>query len=818
MVGVMIPKLSATTEISGQGIGRLSDALSCNVVHEVNGEYELKMKYPVTGLHYSELQNDRVLWADPDNFTEEQAFRIYRITRPLNNVVTVYARHIAYDMSGIVLNPFQASDLQTALMAIPGNCTPSCPFTFETTRSVTTPYRVKAPSVLWSMCGGTEGSLLDVYGGEWDFNNFTATLKTRLGTDRGFSVRYGRNLTQLEQDISIESTYKALYPFWYDEETGTLVKLDETYIEIPGAIGDRIQLVDFTGDFEEEPTKAQLRARAEAYIDRHKVGEPTVSWKIGFDLLAQSEEFKTVLEQVALGDAVTITYEPMDLVATSRVVKINYDVLMERYDSVTLGRVKQNLAAIVASTPQQIEKAVSSAKSALERAIDSSTDFIKHGTGYMRFIYNANGDLQEIVSLDDPDISQAKKVWRWNNGGFGYSSNGYNGTYGLAITQDGAIVADYITAGTMRANRVRAGLLIDEQNKNYWNLDTGELVIREGSINITTSSATSDRIVLDYTRNTAMIYPQGFEVRNKDENGDVMQKSLLQGTGLYFYDVGQTDVSRAYYGQWFWNLKDSNGTIRAHGGYNGITVYNSAGNVLSSYGENAIVGGTITGGGSGRNGGITLFNDADVRTVYFNGTSGGFDISNGTQSIAATAGGLFRMDNGSNKYTFLVWPDSNGAGRLVLGDGQSTKWRTELTNAWLVFRDPNDNQTMKLAAVPAETVLHASWVDPEGQLPSLVFSTDTIYVTSLGSFGYVQFELFINPGGGFSPGILYKIAELPAGQRPVRDMWQMIPDISGQTSCMIGMRANGDVCLYRWNTSLVWANSWIRAVIPYRFA
>lgn len=531
MVGAMIPKLSATTELNGQGIGRLSDALSCNVVHEVNGEYELKMKYPVTGIHYSELQNDRVIWAEPDNFTEEQAFRIYRITRPLNNVVTVYARHIAYDMSGIVLNPFQASDLQTALMAIPSNCTPSCPFTFETTRSVTTPYKVKAPSVLWSMCGGTEGSLLDVYGGEWDFNNFTATLKTRLGTDRGFSVRYGKNLTQLEQDISIESTYKALYPFWYDEETGTLVKLDETYIDIPGAIGDRIQLVDFTGDFEEEPTKAQLRARAEAYIDRHKVGEPTISWKIGFDLLAQSEEFKTVLEQVALGDAVTITYEPMDLVATSRVVKINYDVLMERYDSVTLGRVKQNLAAIVASTPQQIEKAVSSAKSALERAIDSSTDFIKHGTGYMRFIYNANGDLQEIVSLDDPDISEAKKVWRWNNGGFGYSSNGYNGTYGLAITQDGAIVADYITAGTMRANRVRAGLLIDEQNNNFWNLDTGELVIRDGSIDITTNSQSSDKISLSYGASKTMISPAGMHIGNTQLSRDVLwTREVFGGT------------------------------------------------------------------------------------------------------------------------------------------------------------------------------------------------------------------------------------------------------------------------------------------------
>lgn len=801
----MIPKLSETTELNGQGIGRLSDAISCRVVHEVNGEYELKMKYPVTGLHYEEIQNDRIIWAEPDNFTEEQAFRIYRITRPLNNVVSVYARHIAYDMSGIILNPFQASDLQTALMAIPGNCTPSCPFTFETTRSVTTPYRVKAPSVLWSMCGGTEGSLLDVYGGEWDFNNFTATLKTRLGTDRGFSVRYGKNLTQLEQDISIESTYKALYPFWYDEETGTLVKLDETYIEIPGAIGDRIQLVDFSGDFEEAPTKAQLRARAEAYIDRHKVGDPTVSWKIGFDLLAQSEEFKTVLEQVALGDAVTITYEPMDLVATSRVVKINYDVLMERYDSVTLGRVKQNLAAIVASTPQQIEKAVSSAKSALERAIDSSTDFIKHGTGYMRFIYNANGDLQEIVSLDDPDISQAQKVWRWNNGGFGYSSNGYNGTYGLAITQDGAIVADYITAGTMRANRVRAGLLIDEQNKNFWNLDTGELVIREGSINITTNSATADIIVLDYSTNSALIYPQGFEVQNKDANGDVVQKALYQGAGLYFFDVnGNTEVGR---------LAMSRG---------GLFVFSDSGQQVALYGQNANVSGSINVGNnltvqghiaSGSNeadGALLLYNTAGARTVYLNGAQGGFEVTNGTQSIAATAGGLFLMYNGTDKYTFLVWPDSNGAGRLVLGDGQSTKWRTELTNDGLVFRNASDNITAKYLAVPISHALTAS-------NPSIPMSTARIYVENFGSFGYAHFNLYISGGNDFTAGTSFKIATLPDDSRPNNNVSVLVPSIDGTNTCMVTIETNGDISLYRWTTGPgIWAAGWIRTVIPFR--
>lgn len=471
----MIPILSDSATLQGNGLGGLSDAIECVVTDEVNGEYELRMRYPVTGEHYAEIQNNLIIFAEPMALASAQPFRIYRITKPLNGVVTIYARHLAYDMSGIVVKPFSALSLTAALSAVPTYSVPSCPFTLTSTRTITSKMEIDEPRPLWTLLGGSAGSFLDVYGGEWEFNGYTATLKTKLGEDRGVVIRYGKNLTELENDSDLSSTYGGVFPYWYDEEEG-LVTITEGYVPVTGSIFTRILLLDCSSDFDEKPTEAQLRTKAQNYIDNNSVGSPKDSWKVSFAQLAQAGEYETqaLLEEVQLGDTVSVIYEALGVNASARVVKTEWDVLGEKYKAVTIGRVKQNLASILVGQNKETERAISQTKSALERAIASSTDFIKNGTGVMRFIYNADGDLMEIVSLDNADLSQAQSVWRWNQGGFGHSSTGYNGTYTTAITQDGQIVADFITAGTLSGNRVRTGLIEDEAGNNSWNLDTGE--------------------------------------------------------------------------------------------------------------------------------------------------------------------------------------------------------------------------------------------------------------------------------------------------------------------------------------------------------
>ena len=674
----MIPILSSTTTLTGNGLGRLSDALSCLVTHEINGMYELVMRYPVTGNIFSELANDCIIWADTDSYTQQQGFRIYRITRPLNGIVTVYARHLCYDMSGYVCPPYSKTSLTTALASLAASCVPSgCPFTFTSPRTVATAYKTATPMSLWQMMGGVAGSLLDVYGGEWDFNNYTATLRTTLGSDRGMSIRYSKNMTALEQDASIEAQYGGIFPYWYNSETGTLVTLPENYITVAGG-GSRVLCIDFSDEFQDAPTEAQLRNRATQYASANKVGEVAIQWKVEFVPLQKSEEYKNAaaLESVQLGDTVHVYYEPMNLNATARAVKTEYNVLLDRFETVTLGRVKQNLAKIVTQQKREIDHTIGLVKSTLEHAIDEATDFITNGAGYMRFIYNSNDELVEIVSLDNPDINNATNVWRWNNGGFGFSANGYGGPYTTAIYQSGsdagAIVADFITAGTLNANVIRAGILQDANGDNSWNLATGAFTITNGSVNITTNNDSTDKIELNGVGSSMLFGSYAIKMKNLVTNTDiaVLTSVFTQNDGAYRPSFRLTN-----------SLNGENSTLEPHH----LSIENS--------GDTKHINASI----------LNANPDVEIKsssgTVNLSSTTLTLTTSSATTTFSAgliqfTNSGTIAIYNGSSsKYGALIWPDGNGAGRLILGDGTSTKWRTELTNSGLVFRDNSNTVT-----------------------------------------------------------------------------------------------------------------------------
>lgn len=609
--------IAQTYPYTGNGLGGLPDALEAIVTHEINGQYELFLRYPVTGLHYDELISGRIIMAAPDDLTDEQPFRIYRITKPLNGIVSVYARHLCYDLQGIVVEPFTAGSLTEAFQIIPTKCTPTSPITLQTTRSVASGITLTEPRPMWKLLGGQEGSLLDVYGGEWDFDKDEATLVTTLGADRGVSIRYGKNMTEMEQDASIEACYSAVYPFWYDEESSTIVNLPEKTVAVAGAVvSNRVMVLDCSDDFDNQPTEQQLRDRANAYITANSIGNVKASWKISF-VDAQDLPF----DKVMLGDTLHVYYERLDVNATARAVKTEYDVLQGRYKAITVGRVKQNLAAIIVENQEKTESEFAKVKSDLETAVDDATDFIKNGAGYMRFIYNSADELQEIVSLDDPDITQATKVWRWNNGGFGFSSTGYNGTYDLAITQNGAIVADFITAGTLNANVIRAGILQDAAGKNSWNLQTGAFTITNGTINITTTSQTNDVIQFQYnewknkfspleykiintsTQRAIQIQAGGiFAYSNYVENGQNTLRTLIQDGMLHQYDGNGKERTYLEYGDIY--LKDASEVTRTH--------LNSQGHLLlaDSTGANRVA-------AYGTTGGLWLQKASDVNTSVF---------------------------------------------------------------------------------------------------------------------------------------------------------------------------------------------------------
>lgn len=353
---------------SSIGLGGLREALRCQVEWQANGPYELEMDYPVSGRRYAELKPRRIIYAGVGPDEDPQPFRIYRVTKPLLNVSTVYARHIAYDLMGYTLSPFAAESLADAVHQLQsGAVTAAHRFTIAAEKTSSTPITVSTPRSVWSMLGGQRGSLLDVYGGEWAFNGFTVTLCEQLGTDLGVTVRYGVNLQTLEQDENIASTWTAVHPYWHDETTGQTVTLAEGAISTGTFDYVRILVLDLSAEWAEAPTEDQLRARTKQYISDNKVGVPDVGLDVTFVPLDQTEEYKdrAFLNKIHKGDAVTVEFptaydpdtgEPTDFVlASARAVEYVWLPLDDRYERIRLGSVKANFAAAMAQVQKDVQ-------------------------------------------------------------------------------------------------------------------------------------------------------------------------------------------------------------------------------------------------------------------------------------------------------------------------------------------------------------------------------------------------------------------------------------------------------------------------------
>ena len=450
---------------TSNGLGALPDAASCTVTEERNGGYEVEMEYPLTGSHFSDIQKRRILYVKPNPYDDPQPFRIYSITKPINGIVTVHAAHLSYDTSGSIVKlfPADAGSASAAMSYLKNFSVPSTPFTFFTNVGKSGTMSVPKPSSIRSLLGGSDGSILDTFGGEYLFDKWNISLLESRGSNRGVTIRYGKNMTDLEQEENDTDFYTGVYPFWYSEsENGGLVTLsaNDGIVNAPGNY-DFVKIMpldlsseDFgkeTTDSEgytttiEKPTEAELLAAAQKYIANNKIGIPKVSLDVSFVMLAQTEEYKDFarLETVKLCDTVTVEFEKLGVKTTAKCIKTVYNVLTDKYDSIELGEPKSSLAETVSNQGTLIEEA--SDKSYMERAIQNATDIIMSGKlgGYVTVTKN------EIYIADNKDLDKAVKVWRWNSGGLGYSSSGKDGPFGTAMTSDGKIVADYISTGNL---------------------------------------------------------------------------------------------------------------------------------------------------------------------------------------------------------------------------------------------------------------------------------------------------------------------------------------------------------------------------------
>jgi phage minor structural protein len=480
----MIPVLfdSGEREFLTNGLGRLADALTCSVTEERNGIFELEMTYPVSGIHYKDIQKERIIYAVPSDGKAEQPFRIYKITKPFNGVTTVCARHVSYQLSFVPVKAdlTKATTAAQAFMLLKKDAIEPCNFDFWTDNTRTGAYTTPLPASLRSRLGGVAGSVLDNFGGEYEWDKWLVKLHAKRGRDTGKTIRYGKDLTDLKQEESIENTVTGVVPYWAKDNDGEtqIVTAAPVYTENASMFPYRRTVVlDLSSEWQEAPSTSELRARAASYMAANDYGVPSVNISISFVALWQSEEYKSVasLERLNLCDTVSVEFPELHVSAKAKVIKTVYDVLKERYSSIEIGNARSTLSDNIASANARMESQEKSSRAFLESAIKHATKLISGGLGgHVVFGLNADGEPDEILVMDTEDKATAVNVLRINLNGIGFSTTGYQGPFTTAWTIDSRFYADFITAGTLNGNLIKAGIITDQKGLNYWNMETGE--------------------------------------------------------------------------------------------------------------------------------------------------------------------------------------------------------------------------------------------------------------------------------------------------------------------------------------------------------
>ena len=344
----MIPILFEKTETSflSNGIGRLSDALSCVVTEERNGQYELKMVYPITGVHYSEITHSRIIFAQPAERKSNQAFRIYKIMKPSGGRVTILAQHISYQLTSIITSPFEGAGPSEAAAGMKSNASTTCPFTITTNITSATPFKIETPTSIRNAIGGMEGSFLELYGGEIEWDMYNVYINTARGSNRGKVVSYGKNITSMQQEENIDKVITGIYPYYNGDEYVELTEKILTVQTTEVYPYQRIQSLDMTKYFGDVPSEAELRTRAQEYLTKNTLGVPRLTIKAAF---IDDENHVPV----NLCDTVTVYYAPLGVSIQAEVVKLEYNVLLERYETMTVGSVQDSILDAVITTDKK---------------------------------------------------------------------------------------------------------------------------------------------------------------------------------------------------------------------------------------------------------------------------------------------------------------------------------------------------------------------------------------------------------------------------------------------------------------------------------
>jgi len=406
------------------GLGEI-DATKALVTRERNGNYTLYIEYPASGRLASVFKNDMRIKSDAGLRTKNQTFYISRILKSSKGIIKIYAKHISHLTEFMAIrNKMIVNGTASSALSIWASNTLGG-VRFDTWSDITTSNQTS-----WDIAnvknarealGGREGSILDVWGGEFEFDNTTIRLHKQLGRKSPIVLEYGRNILSAEDEQDIEATYTSIYPYatYTPESTGSTdgrteaitVELPEKYIDSKyvGLYNERrVEIVDFSSSFKEKevPTAEKLKSLANAYIINNNVGLPKINTKIEYVDLSKAQDHASnqILEEAELCDIVPIYYPPIGITSEDgKLTTIVFDVLRGVNDSVEVGTIGEGIrSAMTSGLATQVSDIAKSQK----RLVDNLP----------KYLLNAQGNK---VWYNKPDANIEHKVgdiWFEKNG------------------------------------------------------------------------------------------------------------------------------------------------------------------------------------------------------------------------------------------------------------------------------------------------------------------------------------------------------------------------------------------------------------------
>ncbi|OUB89844.1 endopeptidase [Bacillus thuringiensis serovar medellin] len=454
------------TDFTHNGIGALDKNIyNATVEEELNGLFLFSFSYPLFAPRGLEIEGMSIIKVPtPDG---EQLFRVAAPKVSMGEI-TAQCYHIFYDLTENLIEDIfaETTNGNGAMNRMSAGCQYKHPFQFYSDVPKIASARIVRKNPVEALLDSSQdNSFVNRWGGELKRDNFDVKMLQNRGMDRGVVIRHKKDLLGYEGNVDWKSPITRIMPQGFDG-----LFLPEKYVDSPlinKYPHPKIKVVEFkhikaaigeNADDEDavplEEAYRLLRQAAKDMFAIQKVDQPKATYNVKFQELSQTEEYKDYkhLQSVYMADTVTVEHQEDGIDIKAKVIAYKYDPIKKEYLDITIGNFKESFTDVSGRVDLVQEELSNMPSSILDAAKANATSLINSGFGGHVRVYP-----DRILIMDTKDERSAKKVWQWNLNGLGYSSTGVNGPYGTAITSDGRIVADFITAGTLSGNLVQGG-------------------------------------------------------------------------------------------------------------------------------------------------------------------------------------------------------------------------------------------------------------------------------------------------------------------------------------------------------------------------